>query len=43
MEQFWSVMNYLNDIQEVVPASRWDIDSVYTPSIEPEKLSITAR
>ena len=43
MEVLWTVMQHHNDIQELVPTSRWDIDSVYTPFIAPERLSVTAR
>ena len=43
MEVLWSVMQHHNDIQELVPTSRWDIDSVYTPFIAPERLSVTSR
>lgn len=43
MEQLWRIMQNHNDVQKLVPASRWDIDSVYTPFIAPEKLSVTVR
>ncbi len=43
MERLWNVMQNHNDVQKSVPASRWDIDSVYTPFIAPDKLSVTVR
>jgi len=43
MEQFWDVMQQPTDVQRLAPASRWDIDSVYTPNIVADKMSVTVR
>lgn len=43
MEHLWSVMQTHDDVQDLVPTSRWDIDSMYTPFIAPNRMSVTAR
>ena len=40
---FWGIMMGEGDVQRVVPAARWDMDTVYSPDILPGKMSINIR